>query len=61
MFRVFDSKAETEESDSEEERIFEMGGSFTGAAAARVGFLACICMMLPKLCQQFVFTLGPIV
>ncbi|CAE7197038.1 unnamed protein product [Symbiodinium sp. KB8] len=35
MFRIFDSKAETEESDSEEERIFETGASFTGAAAAR--------------------------
>ncbi|CAE6966858.1 unnamed protein product, partial [Symbiodinium sp. CCMP2592] len=37
MFRVFDGKAETEESDSEEERIFEQGASFTGAAAGTVG------------------------
>ena len=42
MYRVFDSKAETEESDSEEERIYETGASFSGAAAATVGFLGCI-------------------
>ena len=48
MFRIFDSKAETEESDSEEERIFETGASFTGAAAARVGFLVGIYDAIPK-------------
>ncbi|CAE7025856.1 unnamed protein product [Symbiodinium sp. KB8] len=37
MFRVFDSKAETEESDSEEERIYETGASFTGAAEKKPG------------------------
>ena len=37
MLRVFDGKVETEESDSEEERIFESGASFRGAAAAAVG------------------------